>query len=246
VAAYCAAAGISCEIFVPASTSPGKLAQIRMYGAHLNLVPGTREDTSHAVWNAAQSIFYASHIWNPFFFHGTKTWAYEVCEQLGWRAPDSIVIPAGHGTLLLGAYIGFSELLQAGIINKIPRIIAVQSANCAPLYAAYKADADQPLVVQGEHTLAEGIAIAAPNRGRQILKAVRSSQGNFLAVSEDEILDTLKEIAGKGFYIEPTSAAVIAGLKRYLLTCPSNELVVSTFTGHGLKSTEKLLKIAEN
>jgi len=245
VAAYCAASGIDCEIFVPASTSPGKLAQIRMYGARLNLVPGSREDTSQAVWKAAQTNFYASHIWNPYFFHGTKTWAFEVCEQLGWRAPDSIVIPAGHGTLLLGAYIGFTELLQAGITQKIPRLIAVQTANCAPLYTAYKAGMEQPLPVQSKHTLAEGIAIAVPTRGKQILKAVRSSQGQFLAVSEEDILVALKEMSIKGFYIEPTSAAIIAGLKQYLQTSQSDELVVSVFTGHGLKSTEKILKIVE-
>ena len=82
IAAYSARAGIECEIYVPESTSPGKLAQIRMYGAHLVLVPGSREDTAHAVMQAAQDTYYASHSWNPFFFQGTKTFAYEVCEQL--------------------------------------------------------------------------------------------------------------------------------------------------------------------
>jgi threonine synthase len=243
VAAYSAAAGISCEIFVPASTSPGKLAQIQMYGAQLRLIPGSREDTSKAVWEAAQNTFYASHIWNPYFFHGTKTWAYEVCEQLGWRAPDTVVVPAGHGTLLLGAYIGFGELLKAGVTTQMPRFVAVQSANCAPLASAFRAGADAPLEVESRPTLAEGIAIAAPNRGRQILHAVRSTGGRFYSVSEDEILSALKDMSAKGFYIEPTSAAVIAGLKQYLRTSLPDELVVSLFTGHGLKSTEKMLKI---
>src|SRR5512135_536513 len=103
VAAYCARAGIACEIYVPAETAQAKLAQIQLYGARLVRVPGSREDTARAVMAAAENHYYASHSWNPFFFHGTKTFAYEVCEQLGWRVPDVIILPVGNGTLLLGA-----------------------------------------------------------------------------------------------------------------------------------------------
>jgi threonine synthase len=243
VSAYCAKAGIDCEIFVPASTSPGKLAQIRLYGANLNLVPGSREDTARAVFQAAQNRYYASHSWNPYFFHGTKTWAFEVCEQLGWRAPDAVVLPAGNGTLLLGAALGFNELLDAEIIQKRPRIIAVQAENCAPLHGAFHADMTVPLPIEKRNTLAEGIAIAEPVRGVQILQAVRQSQGTFLAVTEEEIIDALKRVTHEGYYIEPTAAATIAGLQRYQYTTPRDELVVSVFTGHGLKSTEKLMKM---
>ena len=116
VAAYCARAGINCDIYVPADNSPAKLAQITRYGAGLKAIPGSREDTAAAVMQAAETTFYASHSWNPFFFHGTKTWAYEVCEQLGWHAPDTVILPAGNGTLLLGAAIGFKELALMGII----------------------------------------------------------------------------------------------------------------------------------
>jgi threonine synthase len=243
VAAYCARAGIDCEIFVPAENSPGKLAQIRLYGARLNLVPGSREDTSRAVWMAAQSRYYASHVWNPYFFHGTKTWAYEVCEQLGWQAPDAVVLPAGNGTLLLGAAIGFAELYEAGIIKRLPRIIGVQSANCAPLFHAFHTGKSSPETVPTASTLAEGIAIAIPARGAQILRGVRESSGTFLMVSEMEIASALKQVMSMGYYIEPTSAAVIAGLLQYLKNAPENEQVVSVFTGHGLKATEKLTKL---
>ena len=98
IACYCARAGIGCTVYVPASTSPAKVAQIEAYGATLCRVPGTRQDTADAVLAAAQTTYYASHSWNPFFFHGTKTFAYEVCEQLGWTAPDTVVLPAGNGT----------------------------------------------------------------------------------------------------------------------------------------------------
>jgi threonine synthase len=243
VAAYSARAGIDCEIYVPENTSPGKLAQIQIYGAHLVLVPGSREDTAHAVMQAAQNTYYASHSWNPFFFQGTKTFAFEVCEQLGWNAPDVVVLPVGNGTLLLGAYLGFRELLTAGIIDCLPRIIAVQSQNCAPLYRAFHEGLSEVPAVEKRDTLAEGIAIAEPVRGQQILAAVLNSQGTFLAVSEHEIAAALILMAHMGFYIEPTAAATIAGLRRYLNDHSVDDVILSVLTGHGLKSTEKLMKM---
>ena len=110
IAAYCARAGIACDIYVPADTSPAKLAQIESYGATLHKIPGSREDTADAVMAAAHEHYYASHSWNPFFFEGTKTFAYEICEQMNWRAPDFVILPVGNGTLLLGASIGFNRL----------------------------------------------------------------------------------------------------------------------------------------
>ena len=245
IAAYCAKAEIGCEIFVPEATSAGKIAQIQYYGAKLNRVPGTREDTAAAVLEAAAKDYYASHSWNPFFFHGTKTFAFEVCEQLGWKAPDSIVLPVGNGTLLLGCHIGFEELLSASIVEKMPKIIAVQSAHCAPLYKAFKDNSDSIPPIETKETIAEGIAIAEPIRGKQIIEAVRNSGGSFITVDESEIKESLKEICEKGFYIEPTSAATIAGLKSYLAESDSDEVVVSVFTGHGLKTTETIVKMLD-
>lgn len=241
VAAYAARAGIACEIFVPADTSPAKLTQIRAYGAQVRLVPGSREDTAAAAMEAARDTFYASHVWNPFFFQGTKTFAYEVCEQLNWDAPDTVILPAGNGTLILGAFIGFRELHQMGIIRHIPRIIAVQAANCAPLYTAFEAGADDPVAVETDKTLAEGIAIALPRRGKQMLEYVRESGGKFLAVEEEEIREALREMVSKGYFIEPTSAAVVAGVGQYLRHhAEPGERIVSIMTGSGLKSVEKI------
>lgn len=245
IAAYCASAKIDCEVFVPSDTSPGKLAQIQRYGAHLRMIPGSREDTATAVMKFAKEGFYASHSWNPFFFQGTKTWAYEVCEQLGWAAPDTVVLPAGNGTLLLGAAIGFRELAGMGIIRKIPRIIAVQAENCAPLARAYAMESTTLPLIEKKGTLAEGIAIAEPIRGKQILQEVRDSGGDFLAVAEKEIVASLDAMCRLGFYIEPTSAAVIAGARRYAATSDSREVIVTTFTGSGLKATEKMIKLLE-
>jgi threonine synthase len=243
VAAYCARAAIACDIYVPADTAQAKLAQIQHYGAGLVRVPGSREDTASAVQAAAGRHYYASHSWNPFFFQGTKTFAYEVCEQLGWQAPDGVILPAGNGTLLLGAAIGFQELLQAGIIKQVPRLIAVQSEACAPLAQAWARGLEDYPAIQKKDTLAEGIAIAAPIRGRQIIQAVVQSGGEFITVSDSEIKTSLKELAHQGFYIEPTAAAATAGVTKHLAAHGRAERLVTVFTGSGLKTTEKMLAL---
>lgn len=243
VAAYCARAGIKCEVFLPAGTPLGKIAQIRAYGARLRQIPGTREDTARAALTAAAGTYYASHYWNPFFFQGTKTFAYEVCEQLGWQAPDSVVLPCGNGTLVLGADLGFRDLQSAKIIRHLPRIIAVQTARCAPIYQAYRGGSPFVPRISGRPTLAEGIAIAEPLRAASVLRVVGETGGAILAVTENEIKEALRNMAERGFFIEPTAAATIAGLIRYLKRSEKMETVVSVLTGHGLKSAEKIDRI---
>jgi len=241
IAAYCARAGIGCEIYVPESTSSGKLVQIQAYGATVKKVEGSREKTAEVAMEAASKIYYASHCWNPFFLHGTKTFAFEIWEQIGWKAPDALVLPVGHGTLFLGAYIGFKELEDAGKVERIPRLVGIQSAACAPLYQAFKKGWKENFPTEKKETMAEGIAIANPVRVRQILEAIRETGGEVLAVTEKEIGVALKEMSRKGHFIEPTSAATVAGLKKYLKN-NKKEVVVSTLTGMGLKSVEKMLK----
>lgn len=244
IAAYSARGRIQSEIYVPQSTSPGKLAQIEAYGAVLKKIPASREDTARAVWEAAQKDYYASHCWNPFFFHGTKTFAFEVWEQLGWKVPDTVIVPVGNGTLLLGASIGFGELLEAGMTRETPRIIGVQSVHCAPLEKAFREGRKDIPKIQPQETLAEGIAIAEPVRGKQVLEAVRKSGGFFIAVHDREVKEALRRISRKGFYLEPTAAATVAGVLQYLRNSDPEEILVSVFTGHGLKATEKMLKIS--
>lgn len=241
IAAYAALAGIECEIFVPEATAPAKLAQIELYGAALHKVTGSREDTARAVLVAAETEFYASHSWSPFFFYGTKTYAYEIWEQLGFNTPDVLIIPTGNGTLLIGAYLGFQDLLSQNLISALPRIIAVQSENCAPLHEMWADRLEQLPPRQPEKTIAEGIAIAEPIRGRQIVDAVRKTEGAFVTVSEREILTALVEMGRNGWFMEPTSAAAFAGLEK--CSIDERETVVVPITGHGLKSTDKLLSL---
>ncbi|MFC1854086.1 threonine synthase [candidate division CSSED10-310 bacterium] len=234
IAAYCARAEIGCQIFVPNNTAAHKVRQIAQYGAMLIRVPGTREDTASAALQAAEKDFYASHSWNPFFLQGTKTFAYEVCEQLGWKAPDAVVLPAGNGTLLLGAFLGFNDVYQAHLVAKIPKLIAVQAQNCAPLYKAFTAQMSEiPRIIQ-KQTVAAGIAIADPVRGKQIIQAVQKTQGHFITVSESEIKKSLLEMDKRGLSIEPTAAATVAGISQYVSRAPSREVIVSVFTGRGI------------
>jgi threonine synthase len=236
IAAYCAKAGIKCDIYVPDYASGAKLTQIRNYGACLHRIHGSREDTAAAALKASEKKYYASHYWNPYFFHGTKTFAFEVCEQLGWRPPDTVVLPAGNGTILLGAFIGFNELIRARVIRKMPRLIAVQSRDCAPLYNLWKDGARVVPKSSKKKILAEGIAVRDPVRSAQIIAAIKYSRGEIVTVCDREILSALEQMGRRGYYIEPTAAATIAGVKKYLRCSRSKEMIVSMITGHGLKA----------
>lgn len=233
LAAYCARAQIQCRIFVPASASPAKLKQIRAYGAELIPVEGPRENASQAAQHAAQVSYYASHVYSPLILEGTKTIAYEVWEQLGGRAPDAMLFPTGHGTLLLGAYYGFRDLLEAKLIDRMPALYAVQSEACAPLYRIYIENlVELPDIPQGE-TVAEGIRIRRPVRWKAIMRAIRETGGRVVTVNESEILSAQRDLARQGLYVEPTSAVAVAGLKA--LPHGGGRLVVP-LTGSGLKA----------
>lgn len=244
VAAYAAQARIPCDIYVPESASPAKLAQIQLYGATLHKIPGTREDTARAALNAAKNCFYASHVWNPYFFQGTKTCAFEIWEQLGSKAPDTLIIPTGHGTLTIGVYIGFQDLLNQKLIPKLPKIIVVQAENCAPIYHKWKNQIEHQLCFKSKTTIAEGIAITQPPRANQIIDIVNQTGGSILTVTETEIKAALVETGKQGWHIEPTSATAVAAFQNYPLA--KGETLVLPFTGHGLKSTEKFISLSNN
>ncbi len=231
IAAYCAKATIHCHIYVPEKTSPGKLQQIVHYGAKLHKIPGSREQTAQVALQQAKTTYYASHYWNPYFFHGTKTFVFEVVEQLGWKVPDLLIVPVGNGTLLYGTFIGLKELQQEKIIETLPKIIGVQAENCAPLEYAWKNRSVQKKI---KKTIAEGIAIENPIRGKNIIDAVKQTNGDIITVSENEILTALHYITRKGYFVEPTSAVAIAGFKK--MSIMKDIQVVIPFTGHGLKT----------
>jgi threonine synthase len=213
LSAYAARAGLDATVYVPAHASPAKRAQIALYGAHIVAVPGSRTDTAAAVLEALdRGAVYATHVYSPFYPHGMKTVAFELWEQCGWCAPDSVVVPVGHGGLLLGLHMGFGELLSAGLIGRWPRLVGVQAEPCAPLARAWErgARAAEP-VVEGE-TIAGGVRIAAPPWGGQVLAAVYETDGAIIALPDEAALAARDKLARRGLYVEPTSALAVAAL----------------------------------
>ena len=209
-AAYAARAGLRVRVFVPADASPEKLLQVRAHGATIVTVTGPRSaagDAARAALDGAgPEVVYASHLWQPTFLAGTATFAYEVFEQLGGRAPDAVVAPLGGGTLLLGVHLGFSRLLAAGLVARVPRLIGVQSAACAPLARAFRAGEVDAAEVQPGPTIAEGIRIAKPPRSRQILAAIRATEGEIVDVTDAEIGASMRALWSQGIFVEPTAA----------------------------------------
>ena len=242
LSAYAAAAGMRCRILVPETASYPKIAQIAACGADVVTIRGSRQDVAEAAIRMSREIFYASHNWQPFFVEGTKTLAYELWEQLGFRAPDNVVVPLGYGSNVLGCERGFSELLRNGEIDRMPHIFGVQAANCAPYHAAYQAGREALVPNSVAPTIAEGIASSHPTRVAEVLRAVRSSGGSIVAVSEDEIVAALGALARVGLYVEPTSAAAAAGLTQLIATGAVNpaDSTVLVLTGSGLKASERI------
>lgn len=247
IATYAAAAGLACRILVPAAASAGKIVQMRASGADVVPVAGTRQDVADAALAEAEAVFYASHNWQPFFLEGTKTLAFEIWEQLGFRAPDAVVAPFGYGSNLLGCHVGFSELLRRGLIGRMPRLYAVQAARCAPLHAAFEAGADGPVPCEIGPTLAEGIASAKPVRLGAALDALRGSGGGTVAVTEAEIAPGLIALARRGFFVEPTSATVAPALDRLFGDgrIRDGETVVAVLTGSGLKAAQAITSLLD-
>lgn len=249
LSAYAAAAGMRCRILVPETASYPKIAQIAACGADVVTIKGSRQDVADAALRYAEQIFYASHNWQPFFVEGTKTLAYELWEQLGFQAPDNVVVPLGYGSNVLGCERGFAELKRNGEIAVVPRLFGVQAANCAPYFAAWQAGVNHLVPTAVAPTVAEGIASSKPTRVAEVLAAVRQSGGAVVAVDESEIVDALGALARQGLYVEPTSAAAAAGLSQLLQqgAISSDQTTVLVLTGSGLKASEKigeLLKLA--
>jgi threonine synthase len=238
IATYAAAAGIPCRIFVPATAPRGKVVQIAASGAAVEAIPGARQAVTEAALAAVDQSFYASHNWQPFFIEGTKTLAYELWEQLGFQVPDNLLVPTGYGSNILGLERGFDELTRRGEIARLPRLFAVQAANCAAFASVWNGDANfipQP-------TMADGIATVKPVRTAEVIAALQRSSGGVVAVPEDEIAPALVRLGQSGLYVEPTSATVGAALSRLLAdgTIGAGETTVAVITGHGLKAADKI------
>lgn len=243
IAAYCARAGIACEVMAPASASPGKLTQIAAYGARLTLVEGPRQaSTDAALARAAEGAAYMSHMWHPLFLAGTETFAFELVEQLEGQLPDWVALPSAAGTLFLGAFRGFRRLVAAGRIERLPRLLCVQSEAATPVATAWADGTAEPAPVATRSGPAEGLLTARPPRGFQVLAAIRESNGAAVVVPDDALWAVHEQAARRGVYCEPTAATALAAVEvaRAQGIVGEQERVVCALTGNGLKATDAI------
>jgi threonine synthase len=244
VAAYAAAAGIDAKILVPAATSAAKILQVRAFGASIELVAGTRDEVAAEAVRQSQQTPYASHNWHPHFLQGTKTIAYEIWESLGFTAPDNVVLVAGAGSQILGCDIAFSELLAAGQVDRLPRLLVGQPEHWAAIADTLNG-IDRTGRGERVPTVAEGASIATPVRLAETVAAIRRSDGAAVAVSEAQIHEAVRALAARGLYAEPTSAVAVAALDHFLAdgTVDPDQTTVVLLTGSGLKSAETMATI---
>jgi threonine synthase len=241
LAAYSAAAGLECVVFAGENIVAEKALQVKAYGAELRLVKGPREEVSAAAQKEAgrRGFVYIGHVWNPYFIEGMKTVAYEIAEQTSWNPPDRIYLPVSAGTLLLGLIKGFRELVASGVVEKIPKIVAVQPAANPPLYKAFK---DVETVEgEGRSTVADALTLRNPPRLRQMVEALKTSGGDVEIVTDEEILVAQRQMGFAGVYAEPSSAVAYAAVRRSLDEfIARDEHVMVIVTGFGAKSSQHL------
>jgi threonine synthase len=242
IATYAARGGVDAEIFVPADAKRGTLRAIERTGATIRPIEGDRTDVTAACIdavesgtpNAETSPWYASHAWNPAFLEGTGTFAYEIAVQRDWTAPDAVVTPLGHGTLFLGAFLGFKRLHTAGWIESLPRLYGVQAEGAAPIVADRHGDA----VAAGNTELASGIQIRDPVRHGAIIEAIETTGGDAIAVDTETTEREYDRLHHNGLSVEPTSAVAPAALDilRADDRIDTGEDVIVALTGSGLKA----------
>jgi threonine synthase len=230
-AAYAARAGLRCLVVIPqGKVASGKLAGALAYGAEVIQVDGSFDDALSLVRQLADRapIALVNSV-NPYRLEGQKTGAFEICDTLG-RAPDWLCLPVGNAGNITAYWMGFKEYRAAGHTDSLPRLVGVQAAGAAPLVLGH--------VVDQPETIATAIRIGRPARGEEALLAAEESGGRLAAVSDDDLLNMQRRLAGEGVWCEPASAAGVAGLfqeARAGRLDAQGQTVVAVVTGHGLK-----------
>lgn len=245
LAAYAAAAGMEAHIFMPLDVPFANYVEAVAYGAHVELVNGLISDCARIVQERKQQEgwFDISTLKEPFRVEGKKTMGYELVEQLDWEYPDAVFYPTGGGVGLIGMWKAFEEMEELGWVRpgKRPKMIAVQSAGCAPVARAYDAGANLSTMWQDAATFASGLRVPKPYGDTIILDIVRASDGLAMAVSDEEILASILDWArNEGIFLSPEGASVTAAYDKLLANgyLKPNDRVVLFNTGAGLKYTD--------
>lgn len=248
-AAHAAKARIPCYVFIPSNTEINKVLQAATYGAKIIAVKGTYDEANRLAAQASDLYDWALVNINlrPYYVEGSKTLAFETCEQLEWRAPDNIIIPMGSGALLCAVWRGLNQFNRIGLIDEFKtRVIGAQPEGCSPIVTAFKSDSDDVVPVEKPNTIAKSLAIGDPGDGIYALNAIRESRGAAESATDTEILDGIKLLAKtEGIFSEPAGGVTIAVLKKLVDSgeIPRDEEVVCCVTGNGFKSTDAILNI---
>jgi len=244
LAAYAARSGLRCIVLIPAAKiAQGKLAQAIAHGATILEIDGNFDDSLRAVVKLTErnpSIALLNSV-NPFRIEGQKTLAFEVCDQLGFKPPDVLIVPVGNAGNISSIWKGFEELREVGIIDKLPRLVGIQAEGAAPLAEAYKSKRDLIQPVKNPETVATAIRIGSPASWKKALRAVAESRGTIETASDKEILQAQRDLARReGIFVEPAGASSIAGLRKLQNNgyFDHDERIVCVATGHGLKDPE--------
>jgi threonine synthase len=245
LAAYAAAAGIEAHIFMPGDVPFANYVEAIAYGSHVTLVDGLISDCARIVAErkAQEGWFDVSTLKEPFRVEGKKTMGYELVEQLGWEYPDAVFYPTGGGVGLIGMWKAFQELEDLGWVKagRRPKMIAVQAAGCAPVVRAFDEHAATCQVWRDAATFASGLRVPRPYGDAIILDILRESAGVAIAVSDDEILASIRDwAANEGLFLSPEGASVMAAYDRLIANGflkPTDRAVLFN-TGAGLKYTD--------
>ena len=246
VAAHAARAGIKAYVFVPSNLESGKLVGSAVYGATLVAVDGSYDDVNRLCSELADKYPWAFVNINvrPYYSEGSKTLAYEVAEQLGWRAPDHCIVPMASGSLLTKIGKGLDEMAKLWLLDSVQtKISGAQALGCSPIVTAWQAGTLNIRPVK-PNTIAKSLAIGNPADGYYALKVIGDSGGSAVASDDDEIVDGIKLLAeSEGVFAETAGGVVIAGLKRLVESgrVDRDELVVAFITGAGLKTQEAVV-----
>lgn len=251
LAGLCAASGMRAVIFVPGSAPQGKIAQLLAYGANLVLVDGSYDQAFEMSMAAAAATGWYNRNtgFNPYMSEGKKTVVFEVCEQLAWSAPDAVAVGVGDGCIIGGVHKGLSDLLALGWIDHMPRLIGVQAEGSAFLAEAWTSGEDplhkEPIAAS---TVADSISADLPRDRLKAMRAVVATEGAFVTVSDEQILQAIPQVArGCGVFGEPAAAAAWAGSRVAAdlgLIGPADRLVVLN-TGNGLKDAAAAMRASE-
>lgn len=245
LAGSAAAMGLKSVIFVPSRAPQGKIAQLLIFGATVISVQGSYEDTFRLSAEAIDRFgwYNRNAAINPYLVEGKKTVALEIAEQLNWEVPDWVVLSVGDGCTIAGVWKGFKDLYRAGWIDRLPKIAGVQSTGCCPLVDAFVEN--RPWTPKEENSIADSIAVGVPRNPDKALNAVRESGGTMVAVSDEAILEAMRELGRtSGIFGEPAGVTGTAGLKVLVETgvIRADEKVVSIITGNGLKDVQNAIK----